>query len=32
MYVKMDIGKSDLDDLFWSGAKEKWLDATNDQR
>ena len=32
MYVKMDISKNDLDDLLWSGARQRWLDATDDQR
>ena len=32
MYVKNDIDKNDLDDLLWSGARDRWIDATDEQK
>lgn len=32
MEVKREIGFDDLDDFFWSGARDRWIDATDDQR
>lgn len=32
MFVKKDIDMYDLDDLLWSGARDRWVDATDDQK
>ena len=32
MFVKMDIDINDLDNLLWSGARQKWDGATDDQK
>lgn len=32
MEVKRELDFSDLDDFFWSGAKHRWDDATDDQK
>lgn len=32
MFVKMDIDINDLDNLLWSGARQKWDGATDAQK
>lgn len=32
MWVKRELNLEDLDDFFWSGAKDRWHDATDDQK
>jgi hypothetical protein len=32
MFVRMDIDLNDLDSLLWSGAKQRWDKATQDQK
>ena len=32
MYVKRELDFSDLDDFFWSGARDRWVNATEDQK
>ena len=32
MYIKKEISPNDLDDILWSGAREKWCNATDEQK
>ena len=32
MYVKTEININDLDRLLWSGAADRWANATDEQR
>jgi len=32
MEVKRELDFNDLDDFFWSGARDRWNDATDDQK
>lgn len=32
MWFKKEIDIDDLDDFFWSGARDRWNDATDDQK
>ena len=32
MWFKKEIDINDLDDFFWSGARDRWNDATDNQK
>ncbi len=32
LFVKEEITKDDLDHMLWSGAKQRWDNATDDQK